>query len=82
MLFSSKTGDFYTYKRKVRGTTSDFFYGYTELLDFSTVTLEITLGREFGKHESAWGSNPPAKLVTPPTRFEDEDSHRATSALV
>ncbi len=32
-------------------------------------------------HESAWESNPPAKLVTPPTRFEDEGSHRATSAL-
>jgi hypothetical protein len=32
--------------------------------------------------ESAWGSNPPAKLVTPPARFEDEDGHRATSALV
>jgi DNA invertase Pin-like site-specific DNA recombinase len=36
---------------------------------------------EIVTHESAWGSNPPAKLVTPPTRFEDEDSHRATSAL-
>jgi hypothetical protein len=34
------------------------------------------------KTESAWESNPPAKLVTPPTGFEDQDSHRATSALV
>lgn len=32
-------------------------------------------------HESAWESNPPAKLVTPPIRFEDEGNHRATSAL-
>lgn len=31
--------------------------------------------------ESAWESNPPAKLVTPPTGFEDQGSHRATSAL-
>jgi hypothetical protein len=31
--------------------------------------------------ESAWESNPPATLVTPPTRFEDEGHHRATSAL-
>jgi len=33
------------------------------------------------QYESAWESNPPMKLVTPPSRFEDEDSHRATSAL-
>ena len=32
-------------------------------------------------HESAWGSNPPARLVTAPTGFEDHDGHRATSAL-
>jgi DNA invertase Pin-like site-specific DNA recombinase len=51
-------------------------------------TLEIWLPdaanllvREFVGCESAWGSNPPAKLVTPPTRFEDEDGHRAASAL-
>jgi hypothetical protein len=51
-------------------------------------TLEIWLPdaanllfREFVGSESAWGSNPPAKLVTPPTRFEDEDDHRAASAL-
>jgi len=31
--------------------------------------------------KSAWESNPPAKLVTPLTRFEDEDSHRTTCAL-
>ncbi len=36
---------------------------------------------EIVTHESAWESNPPAKLVTPPTRFEDEGDHRATSAL-
>lgn len=35
--------------------------------------------RYIGK--SAWESNPPAKLVTPLTRFEDEDSHRTTCAL-
>lgn len=28
---------------------------------------------------NAWESNPPAKLVTPPTRFEDENGHRAAS---
>jgi hypothetical protein len=37
--------------------------------------------RETATHESAWESNPPATLVTPPTRFEDEGCHRATSAL-
>ncbi len=31
--------------------------------------------------ESAWESNPPTTLVTPPTRFEDEGHHRATPAL-
>lgn len=31
--------------------------------------------------ESAWESNPPAKFATPLARFEDGDSHRATSAL-
>jgi DNA invertase Pin-like site-specific DNA recombinase len=43
---------------------------------------EKGVGREIGTNESAWESNPPAKLVTPPTGFEDQDSHRATSALV
>jgi len=37
--------------------------------------------RESGSFESAWESNPPARLVTPPTGFEDQGSHRATSAL-
>lgn len=32
--------------------------------------------------ESAWESNPPARLVTPPNRFEDGDQHRPTPALV
>jgi hypothetical protein len=32
--------------------------------------------------KSAWESNPPTKLVTPFARFEDEDSHRTTCALV
>ena len=31
--------------------------------------------------ESAWESNPPAELVTPPNRFEDGDQHRPTPAL-
>jgi hypothetical protein len=31
--------------------------------------------------ESAWESNPPTTFVTPPTRFEDEGHHQATSAL-
>ncbi len=39
------------------------------------------IGRENGSSESAWGSNPPARFVTAPTRFEDGGGHRATSAL-
>ncbi len=38
--------------------------------------------RENNTPESAWGSNPPAQFVTTPTRFEDEGSHRAASALI
>ena len=45
------------------------------------VEVEIYEIRESVSLESAWESNPPAKLVTPPTRFEDEGSHPATSAL-
>jgi len=37
--------------------------------------------RDNGSGESAWESNPPAQLVTTPTGFEDQGSHRATSAL-
>ena len=43
--------------------------------------LDDLMGREISASESAWGSNPPARLVTPPTYFEDKDSHRAASAL-
>jgi DNA invertase Pin-like site-specific DNA recombinase len=43
---------------------------------------EFLLFRENVSFESAWGSNPPTRLVTPPTGFEDQGSHRATSALV
>jgi hypothetical protein len=43
---------------------------------------EFLLFRESVANESAWGSNPPTRLVTPPTGFEDQGSHRATSALV
>jgi DNA invertase Pin-like site-specific DNA recombinase len=46
------------------------------------VEVEVYEIRETDAFESAWESNPPAKLVTPPTGFEDQDSHRATSALV
>lgn len=42
---------------------------------------EYLLVRQTLSHESAWESNPPTKLVTSPTGFEDQDSHRATSAL-
>ncbi|GAB4444914.1 MAG: hypothetical protein OHK0015_46740 [Chloroflexi bacterium OHK40] len=45
------------------------------------VEVEVYEIRESGSFESAWESNPPAKLVTPPTGFEDQGSHRATSAL-
>jgi hypothetical protein len=52
-------------------------------------TIEIWLSdalnglfSEIATFESAWGSNPPTRLVTPPTGFEDQGSHRATSALV
>ena len=41
----------------------------------------VPQSRENGTTESAWESNPPARLVTAPTSFEDQDSHRATSAL-
>ena len=39
-------------------------------------------GRETVVSESAWESNPPARLVTPPNRFEDGGQHRPTPALV
>lgn len=42
---------------------------------------ESILFSESDKSESAWESNPPAQLVTALTSFEDQDSHRATSAL-
>lgn len=45
------------------------------------VEVEVYEIRESGSSESAWESNPPARLVTTPTGFEDQDSHRATSAL-
>src|SRR5690606_28068888 len=45
------------------------------------VEVEVYEIRESGSFESAWESNPPARLVTPPTGFEDQGSHRATSAL-
>lgn len=45
------------------------------------VEVEVYEIRESGSFESAWESNPSAQLVTTPARFEDEDSHRATSAL-
>jgi len=47
----------------------------------SYVEVEVYELRESGSFESAWESNPPARLVTPPTGFEDQGSHRATSAL-
>jgi len=43
------------------------------------VHVQLT-DEESGK--SAWESNPPTRLVTPFARFEDEDSHRTTCALV
>lgn len=45
------------------------------------VEVEVYEIRESVSLESAWGSNPPARLVTAPTGFEDQGSHRATSAL-
>jgi hypothetical protein len=45
------------------------------------VEIELYEIRESVSLESAWESNPPAQLVTTPTGFEDQDSHRATSAL-
>ena len=45
------------------------------------VEVEVYEIRESGSFESAWESNPPARLVTAPTGFEDQGSHRATSAL-
>gem|GEM_PF-2405611 len=33
------------------------------------------------RNEGAWESNPPARLVTPPTGFEDRAGHRARSTL-
>ncbi len=45
------------------------------------VEVQLYAIRESLVHESAWESNPPAKFATPPTGFEDQDSHRATSAL-
>ncbi len=46
------------------------------------VEVEVYEIRESVSLESAWGSNPPAQFVTTPTRFEDEGSHRAASALM
>jgi len=34
------------------------------------------------RNEGAWESNPPARLVTPPTGFEDRAGHRARSTLI
>ena len=57
-------------------------------LEHNKYTVELWLHkaenvfvRQIGSNESAWGSNPPAQFVTTPTGFEDQDSHRATSAL-
>ncbi len=45
------------------------------------VKAENLLFSELDPSESAWESNPSTKLVTPPTSFEDQDSHRAICAL-
>ncbi len=53
----------------------------TYTVELKLYTPESLLIREFTTSESAWESNPPAKLVTPPNRFEDGGQHRPTPTL-
>ncbi len=92
-LFIPETGDnlrrfphlhwnFSQLRRKISTFPSDFFRSYVGILVYSTVTLEITLRWKSQRGESAWESNPPARLVTPPNRFEDGGQHRPTPTLI